>query len=251
MQSTDQSAKSAQLAGAESSASQVDPTNTNLSVRVLSPGDNGNVSQSNSVDLEGELVERQPHHADHQAGSGRQRRVRVQRRQIRSRPPTSPAGASRALWRSRPRLRPAQRTAPCPSVSAAAATTAASSSRTRSAPTRRRRTRTGPTRRSTRISRADRVEARFRPPTSRRSTVNWPGRCRPQDSAVLRTTHSPVRVGSRGGGGSVDQSNSAESDARARRTATAPLRVPSRISRRPASAAAAATSASRCWARRP
>jgi hypothetical protein len=49
IQSTDQSAENAQLAGAGSSANQVDPTNKNISVRVLSPGDNGSVEQSNSV----------------------------------------------------------------------------------------------------------------------------------------------------------------------------------------------------------
>ncbi len=49
IQSTDQSAGNAQLAGAASSATQVDPKNTNIDVRVLSPGNNGSVSQSNSV----------------------------------------------------------------------------------------------------------------------------------------------------------------------------------------------------------
>ena len=49
IQSTDQSAGNAQLAGAASSATQVDPKNTNIDVRVLSPGDNGSVSQSNSA----------------------------------------------------------------------------------------------------------------------------------------------------------------------------------------------------------
>jgi hypothetical protein len=47
VQSSDQSAQNAQLAGAASSADQVDPTNSNLGVRVLSPGDNGSVKQSN------------------------------------------------------------------------------------------------------------------------------------------------------------------------------------------------------------
>ncbi len=49
VQSTDQSAGNAQLAGAASSAEQVDPSNSNIDVRVLSPGNNGPVSQSNSV----------------------------------------------------------------------------------------------------------------------------------------------------------------------------------------------------------
>ena len=44
-----QAAASAQGAGAQSGASQSQPSNTNVSVRVLSPGDNGNVSQSNTV----------------------------------------------------------------------------------------------------------------------------------------------------------------------------------------------------------
>jgi hypothetical protein len=49
VQSTDQSAKNAQLAGAASSATQVDPENTDISVRVLSPGDDGSVTQENTV----------------------------------------------------------------------------------------------------------------------------------------------------------------------------------------------------------
>jgi hypothetical protein len=49
VQSSDQSAGNAQLAGAASSAQQVDPSNTNIDVRVLSPGDDGPVTQSNSV----------------------------------------------------------------------------------------------------------------------------------------------------------------------------------------------------------
>jgi hypothetical protein len=49
VQSADQSSGNAQLAGAASSATQVDPKNTNIDVRVLSPGNNGSVSQSNSA----------------------------------------------------------------------------------------------------------------------------------------------------------------------------------------------------------
>ena len=49
IQTSDQSAESGQLAVAASSASQVRPTNTNVSVRVLSPGNDGDVRQSNSV----------------------------------------------------------------------------------------------------------------------------------------------------------------------------------------------------------
>jgi hypothetical protein len=49
VQSTDQSSENAQLAGAASTAKQVDPTNSNIDVRVLSPGDNGSVTQTNSV----------------------------------------------------------------------------------------------------------------------------------------------------------------------------------------------------------
>ncbi len=44
-----QAAASAQGAGAQSGASQSHPSNTNVSVRVLSPGNDGNVSQSNTV----------------------------------------------------------------------------------------------------------------------------------------------------------------------------------------------------------
>jgi hypothetical protein len=44
-----QAAASAQGAGAQSGASQSQPSNKNVSVRVLSPGDNGDVSQSNTV----------------------------------------------------------------------------------------------------------------------------------------------------------------------------------------------------------
>ena len=44
-----QAAAAAQGAGAQSGASQSQPSNKNVSVRVLSPGDNGDVSQSNTV----------------------------------------------------------------------------------------------------------------------------------------------------------------------------------------------------------
>ena len=44
-----QAAASAQGAGAQSGASQSHPSNTNVSVRVLSPGNDGNVTQSNTV----------------------------------------------------------------------------------------------------------------------------------------------------------------------------------------------------------
>lgn len=49
VQSSDQSAENAQLAGAASSAQQVDPNNANIDVRVLSPGKSGAVTQSNTV----------------------------------------------------------------------------------------------------------------------------------------------------------------------------------------------------------
>ena len=44
-----QAAANAQGAGAGSGASQSQPSNNNISVRVLSPGDNGDVTQSNTV----------------------------------------------------------------------------------------------------------------------------------------------------------------------------------------------------------
>ena len=44
-----QSATNQQTAGAASGATQVDPSNTNISVRVLSPGNDGSVSQTNSA----------------------------------------------------------------------------------------------------------------------------------------------------------------------------------------------------------
>lgn len=49
VQTVDQSAASGQQATAASGATQVNPTNTNISVRVLSPGDDGSVTQTNSV----------------------------------------------------------------------------------------------------------------------------------------------------------------------------------------------------------
>jgi GTP cyclohydrolase II len=49
-QAAGQAADSGQVAGALSGAQQSKPTNTNISVRVLSPGDGGDVSQSNTVD---------------------------------------------------------------------------------------------------------------------------------------------------------------------------------------------------------
>ena len=49
-QTAGQSATSGQAAGAAAGAAQTDPNNTNVTIRVLSPGNDGSVSQSNSVD---------------------------------------------------------------------------------------------------------------------------------------------------------------------------------------------------------
>jgi GTP cyclohydrolase II len=49
IQGSDQSATTSQAAGAASGATQIDPSNTNISIRVLSPGDDGSVSQSNTA----------------------------------------------------------------------------------------------------------------------------------------------------------------------------------------------------------
>ncbi|HMC69136.1 MAG TPA: hypothetical protein VKJ07_08285, partial [Mycobacteriales bacterium] len=50
VQSATQSSSTDQAALAASSATQVDPTNQNISVRVLSPGNDGAVSQSNEAE---------------------------------------------------------------------------------------------------------------------------------------------------------------------------------------------------------
>ena len=49
-QTVDQSATSGQAAGAAAGAAQTNPSNTNISIRVLSPGSDGSVDQSNTVD---------------------------------------------------------------------------------------------------------------------------------------------------------------------------------------------------------
>ena len=49
LQLAGQAAASGQAAGAQSGATQSQPSNRNISVRVLSPGDNGSVTQSNTV----------------------------------------------------------------------------------------------------------------------------------------------------------------------------------------------------------
>ena len=49
IQTADQSASTDQAALAASDAKQIDPSNTNVAIRVLSPGNTGSVSQSNSV----------------------------------------------------------------------------------------------------------------------------------------------------------------------------------------------------------
>jgi hypothetical protein len=49
IQGSDQSATTSQAAGAASGAAQIDPSNTNVSIRVLSPGNDGSVSQSNTA----------------------------------------------------------------------------------------------------------------------------------------------------------------------------------------------------------
>ena len=50
---------------------QVDPKNTNIDVRVLSPGDNGSVSQSNSVKSEADASNRNSTSQTSHAGSDR------------------------------------------------------------------------------------------------------------------------------------------------------------------------------------
>src|SRR2546423_11216472 len=47
-QTAGQDASSTQSATSGAKSTQIDPSNENISVRVLSPGDNGNVSQSNN-----------------------------------------------------------------------------------------------------------------------------------------------------------------------------------------------------------
>ena len=49
VQSTTQSSSTGQGSTAASSATQVQPSNQNVSVRILSPGDDGSVTQSNGV----------------------------------------------------------------------------------------------------------------------------------------------------------------------------------------------------------
>ena len=49
VQSSQQNAQTDQAALAQSSAQQIDPSNSNISVRVLSPGSDGNVTQSNNA----------------------------------------------------------------------------------------------------------------------------------------------------------------------------------------------------------
>ncbi|HET7137124.1 MAG TPA: hypothetical protein VFI04_02115 [Gaiellaceae bacterium] len=49
VQGSDQSASTSQAAGAASGTTQIDPSNTNISIRVLSPGSGGSVSQSNTA----------------------------------------------------------------------------------------------------------------------------------------------------------------------------------------------------------
>jgi hypothetical protein len=49
IQVSGQDATTQQQSGAASSATQVDPSNTNVSIRVLSPGNDGNVTQSNTA----------------------------------------------------------------------------------------------------------------------------------------------------------------------------------------------------------
>ena len=68
-----QKATNDQSANAEAAAVQVKPSNSASSIRVLSPGNDGDVSQSNSATAVGYRCEREPHRAVHrqeQSGSG-------------------------------------------------------------------------------------------------------------------------------------------------------------------------------------
>ena len=103
IQVSGQSATTAQQAGAASSATQVDPSNTNISIRVLSPGDDGSVSQSNTAASSASAGTR----------PGR-RRPQIRRRAARaSRPRSSRPGPTSSRWRSRRPPRRARRTPTC------------------------------------------------------------------------------------------------------------------------------------------
>jgi hypothetical protein len=58
VQTADQSASSGQVAGAASGAAQFQPSNTNVGIRVLSPGDDGSVVQTNSVESDADASNR-------------------------------------------------------------------------------------------------------------------------------------------------------------------------------------------------
>ena len=71
-----QAAGSGQTAGALSGASQSQPANQNISVRVLSPGDNGDVTQSNTVRLGCDGGECERHRPVGRSDAGRLVRLR-------------------------------------------------------------------------------------------------------------------------------------------------------------------------------
>ena len=81
IQSANQSAGTEQESGALSTATQVHPSNTNVSIRVLSPGDDGSVSQANTAALHRDVRQLGLDDPERHADAGRQRqRLRLQHR---------------------------------------------------------------------------------------------------------------------------------------------------------------------------
>ena len=78
IQTATQSAGTGQESGAASTATQVDPSNTNVSIRVLSPGDDGSVSQANTRRLAGHVRQHRDDRPDEHPGPERPV-VRLQR----------------------------------------------------------------------------------------------------------------------------------------------------------------------------
>ena len=133
IQVSDQDAKSEQAALAASIAKQDHPSNTNTPIRVLSPGNGGNVVQTNSVDSDASA--KNSNDADQTADSDPERwRLHVTLPAARrgSRSPTSPRRTSSSRSASRPPNRREQRTPTNRSGSEATETTETCGRRTAS-----------------------------------------------------------------------------------------------------------------------
>ena len=217
VQSADQQAQTDQTALAGSSAQQVDPSNSNISVRVLSPGSDGNVDPVQQRDFDGERLEHGRDDAERQADPERLRLGRAVERRRTPRP-------SRARV---PPRRPQQDDPSNSNISVRVLSPGSDGNVTQS---------NTATSTATATNNAPVTQTAFQDPSGPScgcggqgqdvqsiTQGSWIGQIGDAQSSAdqvgASNSNDPVRVGSDGGGGNVTQSNTDSSTASATNTA--------------------------------